>query len=173
MRQKMVFMAHRLHKNEDQIKNQRHQTGKPQLRIRVAWPRRGGGELRQNQRQRGQRRQHGERGATAFSTKANDAMANATSQQTNADHTVADDHHRGKNSIPRQAARFVAAREHHRDDQGNFDHGDRQRQNQRAQRFADAVRNNLGVINGDQDGGDQGQRYQAQKQRTSTAPQAG
>ena len=83
-------------------------------------------------------------------------VLNAASEQTKADNAVADDHDRCKHRIARQALRPFATGEHHRNDQGNFNNGDRQRQHQRTEGFADAMSNNFGVINGDQHGANQG-----------------
>ena len=169
----MILVADGLHEDEHQIQNERHQAGKTQLRRCVGRPRRTGGKFRQDQRQGGQCSQHGECSTTSLGTKPDDAVPNAAGEQADADDPVADDHHRRKHGIPRQALRLLAPREHHRHDQRNLDHRDGERQHQRTQRFAHVVGNDLGVIDGDQNGGDQSQGDQQQVKRTGTCPQAG
>jgi hypothetical protein len=55
--------------------------------------------------------------------------------------------------IVRQRRRLVAAGKHHRHDQRHLDHRDRDRQHQRAERLADLVRDDLGVMDGGDHGG--------------------
>ncbi len=70
------------------------------------------------------------------------------------------------------------AREHQRHDQRDFDHGDRDRQHQRAERLAHAVRDDLGVVHGrehgaDQSGRDEQQECAAEAQQSSAEEEPG
>ena len=55
-----------------------------------------------------------------------------------------------------QRARGFAAREHQCDDQRGLDDGDREREDQRAEGLADPKRDDLGMVHGRENRGDQG-----------------
>jgi hypothetical protein len=82
-------------------------------------------------------------------------MAASADQQTQADDAVEDQHHGGKHRVSRQRAGAGSAGQHQRDDQRHFDHGHRQRQNQRAEGFSHAVRHYFGMVHGRQHAGEQ------------------
>jgi hypothetical protein len=91
-------------------------------------------------------------------------MAQAAQQQADADHAVADDHDRRENRVACQKGSVGSARQHHREDQRHFDDRDGQRKHQRAEWFADPVRNHLGVMHGCDDCADQrGSAYESQR----------
>ena len=52
------------------------------------------------------------------------------------------------NTVSRASVAFLRVADHQRDDQADLDDGDRDRQHQRAERLADAVRDHLGVVDG-------------------------
>ena len=60
---------------------------------------------------------------------------------------------------------FGAAGEHHRDDQRDLDHRDRDREDQRAERLADAMRDDLGVMHRRQHRADERRRAQGHDDR--------
>ena len=62
-------------------------------------------------------------------------------------------------TVSRASAAVGAAGEHHRDDQRDLDHGDREREDQRAERLADPVRDHFGVMDGGEHRGDQQDRF--------------
>ena len=69
--------------------------------------------------------------------------------------------------VSRGERRLVfAAGEHHRDDQRRFDRRDGECQDQRAERLADAMRDDLGVMHGGDDDGDQRHAAGGHEQRT-------
>ena len=63
------------------------------------------------------------------------------------------------NTVSRASAAFASPHgEHHRDDQRDLDHRDRDREHQRAVRFADPVRDDLGVMDGREHGAAEARR---------------
>ena len=87
-------------------------------------------------------------------------VARAAHQQAQPDDAIEDQHHGGKHRVARQCPGLEAAGQHQRDDQRNLDHGDRQRQDQRAEGFAHAVRDHLGMMHGGQHAANQARGQQ-------------
>ena len=87
-------------------------------------------------------------------------MTHTAGHQTQTDDPVTNDHHGRKHRVTGQGAGALAARQHHRDDQGHLDHCHRYRQHQRAQRFADTMSDYFGVMDGHQNSGNQHRRHQ-------------
>lgn len=85
---------------------------------------------------------------------------------------VADDHHRRKDRVGIARLRTSSPPESIIETISGFDDGHRQRQDQRAERFADPVRDDFGMIDGDQHGGDQGQRDRQQDERAGASAEA-
>ena len=80
---------------------------------------------------------------------------------------VAGDHHRGEHRVARQRRGLVAAGRHQRDDQRDLDDRHREREDQRAERFADPMGDDFGVMDGGdhrraETGADQDQQHRAQ-----------
>ena len=103
-------------------------------------------------------------------------MARAARQQAEPNDAVEDDHHGREHRVAGERSSGRAAGEHERDDERHLDHGDRERQHQRAEGFADPVGDHLGVVHGgehadDQDGAERegeeavrdGRRYAEQQ----------
>ena len=82
-------------------------------------------------------------------------MARAARQQAEPDDAVEDDHHGREYRVAGERGGGRAAGEHERDDERHLDHGDRERQHQRAEGFADPVGDHLGVVHGREHAGDQ------------------
>ena len=156
-------MAHRLHVQEHAVEHEGHQADEAELRGRVKWAGHAGSVGRQNQGQGGERHQDHEIGAGAGQPEALLAVSQAAQDQAEADHAVAYHHDDREHGLARQT-RPTFARQHDRKDQGNFDHSDGDRENQRAVGLAGAVRDDVGVVDcGEHDGHqhdqpDQGQR---------------
>ena len=109
-------------------------------------------------RQRRQARRHALHPETLF------VVAAPACQQAQADDAVEDDHDRGEYGVPGEGAGGLAAGEHHRDDQRDLDDRHRQREDQRAERFAYPVGDDLGVVDGRDDAATQAddkQRHEA------------
>ena len=98
-------------------------------------------------------------------------MAEAADQQAQPDDAVADDHHRREDRIARQGRLFRAAGEHDRDDQRDLDHGDGNREHQRAERLAGAVSDDLGVMHRGEDRADQRDRASKREHRSHRGEQ--
>ena len=73
-------------------------------------------------------------------------MPAAADEQAGADQAVEDDHHRGEYGIAGEARRGLAAGQHHRHDQRDLDHRDRECEHEGAERLADTVCDHLGVM---------------------------
>ena len=73
-------------------------------------------------------------------------VADAAEQYAEPDHTVADDHDRREYRVAREQRLVIAARQHHRDDKGDLDDRDGDRQDQRAERLAGAMGDHLRVM---------------------------
>ena len=73
---------------------------------RVGRARRAGGERRQHHRQRGHRHHRRQAGVGAFDAERLLVVPQATHHQAQADHAVADDHHRGVDRVARQTRTF-------------------------------------------------------------------
>ena len=148
-------MAHRLEEHEHAPHRERRDADEAELRGRVARPLRADGEGRHHQhegRERGERRQ---RRAGALDPERLLAVAQRAEQHAGADHAVGDDHDGRVHRVARERGLVLAAGEHHRDDQRRLDRGDGQREDERAERLADPVRDDLGVMHGGDDGADQ------------------
>ena len=91
------------------------------------------------------------------------AVKRAAQQQAQPDDAGQDDHHGGEDGVAGERRRVRTARQHQRHDQRDFDHGDRDRQHQRAERLAHAMRDHLGVVHGGQHGADQPGRDEHQE----------
>ena len=121
------------------------------------------GHHQHERRERGERRQ---RRARAFDPERLLAVAQRAEQHAGADDAVDDDHDRRVHRVARERRLVFAAREHHRHDQRRFDRRHGERQHQRAERLADAMRDDLGVVHGGDDDGDQRDATRGAHQRT-------
>ena len=150
-------MAHGLEKRERGKQHKRHDGNKHQLIAGVDRARSGGGEAGQNQgkcddyRHRAQSRGH------AFQAEVLHQVFARTQQQTRAYDAVQNNHHRCKNGVSRQTHGGFAARHHHRHNQRHFNNGHSHGQYQSAKRFANAVGDDFGVVNGCNHAADQTQ----------------
>ena len=78
------------------------------------------------------------------------------------------------NTVSRgRAAWRRAARHHHRDDERHLDHGDRDREDERPERLANPMRNDLGVVDRRDDGADQRDGAGARKRRAERIHERG
>ncbi len=82
------------------------------------------------------------------------AEPQAASQDAEPDQAVAHDHHHREHGVARQR-RIGALAQHQGGDQGDFDDGHRQCQQQRAVRFADPLGDDFGVMHGGENGSEQ------------------
>jgi hypothetical protein len=151
----MLAVTNRLDEDVDAEQQQRHQAGEGELEIGVGGARGGGRELRQDQGQRGQRDQHGERRTAAFHAKHGDMVAQRAGEQAEADNAVADDHYGREDGIAGERVLAGAAGKLERDDQRDFDDGDGEGEDQGAEGFADIVGDGLRVLDGYRHAGDQ------------------
>jgi len=148
-------MPHGLDKDEHAVKHQGHDAHEGQLRTGEDRPRRGHGEVGQHERQRSQRRQHGQGGTRALYLEALGVVPYSAGQQAHSDNAVAHQHYRREHRVPRQRRLLRAATQHHGYDQRHLDHRHGDGQHQRAERLSNPVRHQLGVIDGGEHGGDQ------------------
>jgi hypothetical protein len=87
-------------------------------------------------------------------------------QNTQADETGANHHHCGIDRIARQDGHLVTASDHHGKDERSFNRGHGQGKNQRAKGLTDAMRNDFGVVDGQQHRTHEGGRAQHGEKRT-------
>jgi len=147
-RKEIVAVAHGLDEHEHGPQRERADGGKGQLGRGVGAGRRTGGEGRQHQRQRGHRHQRCQARPGALDAEELLAVAQPAHQHADAHDPVADDHDRRKDRVARQRGFVRATAQHHREDQGHLDDGDRHRQHQGAERLTQAVGHDLGVVHG-------------------------
>jgi len=154
-REKEFPMAHGLDKDENAIQQQGHQAGEHHLRRGVGRPGRAGGEFGKDEYEAGEGDQNGERRGGAFDAESNDPVAPGAGREAEADDAVANDHHRREDRITGQRRAADGVREHHRHDQRHFDDGYGERQDEGAERFADAKGDDFRVEYRDDDRSDQ------------------
>ena len=75
-------------------------------------------------------------------------MAAPPAEQTNTDHAIEDDHHRGKDRIAGQPTCRLAPRDHERHNERNLDGRDSQCKHQCAERFTNSMSYHLCVKDG-------------------------
>ena len=76
-------------------------------------------------------------------------MSQAARNETESDDAIADDHDRGEHRVARQRVGGLASREHRQcDDQRHLDHRHRDREHERPEWLANAMRDDLRVMDG-------------------------
>jgi hypothetical protein len=149
-------MADGLHEDEYPPEDQRRHAREGELGRRVRPAARRGCERGQDERQRGEGAQDRQGVAGSLDLEREDVVPYGTHQQAQAHDAIAHDHHDREHRVAGEGAGCRAAGQHHREDQRQLHDGDGQRENQRAERLADTMRDNLGVIYPDQDRRDEG-----------------
>ena len=163
-------MTHRLHHDEGQIERNRDDRDEPQLQVRIIGAGDRRGKIGQHQRQHRQRGECRERSAGAGDAELLFAVSGSADEHREADDAVQNDHHRREHRVARQRRIVVGSGEHQCDDQRHFDQGDGKRQQQRAERLADLVRHDLGMMHrrqhrADEPGSDEQRRDRQMRQR--------
>ena len=123
-RQKIVPMTHSLDQHKRAIQHHRNNGDEGQLTAAVNRPHGGRGVVWQHQGQHRNRSQGGQGGRHPKLAEALFAMSLATHQQTNAHHTVENDHDRSNHGVTRQPGRRLPGGHHHRDDQRHLNGSD-------------------------------------------------
>jgi hypothetical protein len=144
-------MAHGLDEDEDRPERNRRYRHERQLRAAVGAPGRARREHREDERERRHHDQRREAGAGPLHAEDLLVVGETADQDAQAHDTVADDHHRGVDRLARQGGHVIAAREHHRENQRGLDDGHGHGEDQRPERFAHAMRDDLGVMHGGDD----------------------
>jgi hypothetical protein len=101
------------------------------------------------------------------------AVTDAAGDHAQTDRAVGDDHDRREDRVARQRRRLGAAGEHHREDQRDLDHRHREREDERSERLADAVRDDLGVVDRCDDRRDQRRHREPDEQRAERKQERG
>ena len=117
-----------LHEYKHAPEDQRHETDALQLQNGIGRAGSGHGEVRQDQRERGQSPQHGERGGRALKLEGLLEMLARPKDEAEPDDAIEDDHHRRKHRVPRDALAALGPGKHDRDNQPGFDHRHRHRE---------------------------------------------
>ncbi|KAH0439761.1 hypothetical protein KCU90_g3078, partial [Aureobasidium melanogenum] len=144
--EKVVAMSHGLNEHEHPVQHQRRDAREGQLRRRQQRARAGCRVIRHHQRQYRQGRKHRQRGRGATALKVLLAMPDAAHQQANTHDPIAHDHDRGEHRVACETGFFRTGRQHHRNDESNFDHRHGHRQHQGAERFADTMRHHFRMV---------------------------
>ena len=139
-------MADGLDEHERAIQDERRDPRERELRGRPHGAGHRGRVAGEDEREDRKRRQYRERRARPFEAERLHAVAEPTHEEAEADDPVADDHDRREHGVARERRLRVAHGEHHRDDQRDLDHGHRDREHERAERLADPVRDDFGVV---------------------------
>ena len=137
-----------LHEHEDAPEDQRHKADALELQNGIGGARSGLGEVRQDQRQRRQSPEHGERGGRALQLEGLLEVLARPEDEAETDNAVEHDHHRREHRVPRDALAALGPGKHDRDDEPGFDHRHRDREQDRAKRLAKLERQHLGVMDG-------------------------
>ena len=96
---------------------------------------------------------------SALKLKALLAMANTTSQKAQTDDSVTNDHDCRKNSVARQPSSFGSTGNHHGDDEGYLNNGDRQGKHECTEWLTDTMRDDFGMVDCRKNGSDQGEGF--------------
>ena len=162
-------MAHGLHEHEHCVQHERSDAGEHHLRGGKGRAAGGGGVGGQHQGEDGERGQHRQRGVRPFGAKAQDVMAQAADEDAQADGAVAHDHDRGEHGFARQRGGLFAADQHQGYDQRHLDHGDGDREDQRAERLADPQRDHLCMVDRGDDCTEEGEYHARHRERAQVA----
>jgi uncharacterized protein involved in type VI secretion and phage assembly len=146
--QKVIAVADGLHEDEGPIQNQRGRAGEDELGGAVQGSDGREGEIRQHQRERDERRQHGESRVRALRLESLLVVTHAADEQAEADQPVTDDHDGSEHRVSRQARAIRPPTGHNGNDQCRLDHRHREGEDKCAKRFAYAKRHHLGVVDG-------------------------
>ena len=92
--------------------------------------------------------EHGERGDRALKLESLLEVSARAKDKAETHHAVENDHHRREHRVPGDALAALGPSEHDRDNEPGFDHRHRDREKDRAKRFAKLEREHLGVMDG-------------------------
>ena len=106
------------------------------------------GEVGQDQRQRGQSPQHGQRGGRTLKLERLLEVLARPKDETESDNAIENDHHRRKHRVPGDALAALGPGQHNRDNEPGFDHRHCDREKDRAKRLAKLKRKHLGMMDG-------------------------
>jgi hypothetical protein len=140
-----------LDEGEDAPQGQRQNPHENQLDRGVIGTGCGQRVVRQDQRQRRKRPDHGQRGGCALKLECLLEMASPAEHQAEADHPVQHDHHRCEDSIARHAFTSLSPRDHDGDDQCDLDDSHRNRQQDGAEGLAKPDRQHFCMVDGGED----------------------
>jgi len=151
-RKEIVAIANRLNEDEFQPERSRCHRNEHELRIAIGADARRRGEDRQHQREGRHRDQRRKAGVRSLNAKALLAVREPARYDARANHTVADDHHRGVDRVARQNENAGATGEQHRQNQRGLDDRNGHREYQCPERLADSMGNDLGMMDRRDDG---------------------
>jgi hypothetical protein len=137
-----------LHEHKDAPQDQRHKADALELQNRIGRAGSSLGEIRQDERQRGQSPQHGEGGGRALKLERLLEVPARPKNEAEADDAVENDHHRREHRVPGDALAALGPGEHDRDNEPGFNHRHRDREKDRAKGLAKLERKHLGVMDG-------------------------
>jgi hypothetical protein len=134
-----------LHEHKHAPKDQRHEADALELQNGIGRAGGGLGEVRQDQRQRRQSPEYGERRGRALKLEGLLEVLARPKHEAEPDNAIENDHHGREHSVPGDALAALGPSEHDRDNEPGFDHRHRDREKDRAERLAKFERQHLGV----------------------------
>lgn len=143
-------MTDRLHGDEQPVEGERGDGGEGQLGGRELGAGLGRGEGRQDEAEDGEGGDGGEGRTGALGVEDGHPVAQGADEQGQADDSVAGDHDGGEDGVPGERGGLVPAVGHQGDDEGHFDDGDGDGEDQGPEGFTDPEGDDLGVVDGRQ-----------------------
>ncbi len=137
-----------LHEHENAPEDERHKADALQLQNGIGGARRSLGEIGQDQRQRRQSPEHGERGGRALKLESLLEVLARSKDEAEPNNAIENDHHGRKHGVPGDALAALGPGKHDRDNKPGFDHRHRDREKDRAKRLAKLEREHFGVMDG-------------------------
>ncbi len=151
----MLAVANGLHEHEQQVEGERGDRREDELAGRELRSRCAGRELRQDQTKGCQRDHRRQRRRRAFGVELGEMPPQRSDQQRQADDPVAGDHHRGEHGVACERLGVGIPRDHQRHDQADLDHGHGDGENERAERLADPLGDDLRMVDRGEHRGDE------------------
>ena len=144
-----------------------------ELRRRIEGPRHARREVGEDERHDREHRECSKRGADAGPLETLLVMADRPAEQAETHQEIEDHHHRREHRIARERLRLFGFGLHQGQDQSDLDHRHREREDQCPERFADAVRDDLGMVDRRDDRAREDERDQPRIERHREARHRG
>ena len=144
--EEIVPVANGLDEDEGEIEDQRYRADEDELNRRVDRAEGRDGVVRQHQRQRRQRAQHGQRRGGALELERLLVVKPGAEDKAQSDNAVGDDHHGREHGVAGDGVAAGHAGDEDRHDEGDLDHRHRDGKEKRSERLAKASREHFRVM---------------------------